>query len=79
MKHSQCSKMDISLLADSEKMTLLVSDDGIGFDMEEKIKSGKGLGLGSMEKRARDIGGELKIQTEPGKGTKVIFSLPIPS
>ncbi len=77
MKHSECTKMDISLLADSEKMTLLVADDGIGFDPAEKLESGKGVGLGSMHKRAQDIGGELKITSEPGKGTRVAFSLPV--
>lgn len=77
MKHSQCSKMEISLVADSQKMTLLVADDGIGFDHEEKSRSGRGLGLSSMEKRARDIGGTLTVHTAPGKGTRVAFSLPI--
>jgi signal transduction histidine kinase len=46
MKHSECTRMDISLLADLEKMTLLVADNGIGFNVAEKIDSG--VGLGSM-------------------------------
>lgn len=75
MKHSECSKMDISLLADAQKMTLLVADNGIGFNVEEKSSSG--VGLGSMQKRALDIGGTLKILSSPGKGTKVTFELPV--
>lgn len=75
MKHSECTRMEISLLADSEKMTLLVSDNGIGFNVPEKISSG--VGLGSMQKRAHDIGGELKIMSKPGEGTKVSFALPV--
>jgi len=74
LKHSECTKMDISLLADQEKLTLLVADNGIGFNVAEKISSG--VGLGSMQKRARDIGGELKITSVAGQGTKVSFILP---
>jgi len=74
LKHSECTKMDISLLADPEKMTLLVADNGIGFNVAEKISSG--VGLGSMHKRAADIGAELKITSVPGQGTKVSFLLP---
>jgi signal transduction histidine kinase len=75
MKHSECTRMDISLLADRDKMTLLVADDGIGFNVPEKISSG--VGLGSMQKRASDIGGDLKIISKPGEGTKVAFTLPV--
>lgn len=75
MKHSECTRMDISLLADRDKMTLLVADNGIGFNVPEKISSG--VGLGSMQKRAADIGGDLKIISKPGEGTKVAFTLPV--
>ncbi|MDX1912800.1 MAG: 7TM diverse intracellular signaling domain-containing protein [Saprospiraceae bacterium] len=77
MKHSQCTQMDISLLADAEKMTLLIADNGIGFDPEQTLEQGAGVGLGSMHKRARDIGGELKISSRPGQGTRVAFVLPV--
>ena len=75
MKHSECTQMDISLLADAEKLTLLVADNGIGFNVAEKETSG--VGLSSMQKRAHDIGGELKIASTPGKGTRVSFWLPV--
>jgi signal transduction histidine kinase len=75
MKHSECTRMEISLLADREKMTLLVADNGIGFNVSEKLTSG--VGLGSMQKRANDIGGELNISSKPGEGTKVSFALPV--
>lgn len=77
MKHSECAKMDISLLADSEKVTLLVADDGCGFDPAQKMENIKTVGLGSMQRRAADIGGSLSIQSEPGKGTRIAFILPL--
>lgn len=75
LKHSNCTRMDISLLADAEKMTLLIADNGIGFIVAEKISSG--VGLGSMQKRAADIGGELKISSVVNQGTKISFTLPV--
>lgn len=75
MKHSECTRMDISLIADSKKMTLLINDNGIGFDVVEKGSTG--VGLTSMHKRAEDIGGEILIASEPGKGTRVSFWLPV--
>ncbi len=75
MKHSECKRMEISLLADAEKMILLVADNGIGFNFEEKANSG--VGLGSMQKRAAEIGAELKITASPGHGTKITFVLPV--
>jgi signal transduction histidine kinase len=43
-----------------------ISDNGKGFDLN-KIK--RGNGLNNLEKRAREIGGQIDIKSEPGKGT----------
>ena len=43
-----------------------LNDNGKGFDMEE-IK--RGNGLSNLEKRAKEIGGQITIKSEPGKGT----------
>jgi signal transduction histidine kinase len=43
-----------------------LTDNGKGFDME-KIK--RGNGLNNLEKRAKEIGGQITIKSEPGKGT----------
>jgi signal transduction histidine kinase len=75
LKHSACTRMDISLLADAQKMTLLVADNGIGFDLAEKANSG--VGINSMHKRAAEIGGELSIVSAKGQGTKIAFALPV--
>ncbi len=53
---------------------MVVSDNGIGFDIKEAATraSGKGsLGLMSMQERADLIGANLKIESKPGKGTTV--------
>jgi len=75
VKHSQCSTLNIKLSASKTLISMHVSDNGIGFDPKVKMESGVGLGLGNMNKRAREIGGEFKIDSAPGKGTTVSFNL----
>lgn len=53
---------------------VMVEDDGKGFNVD---KSQRGVGLFSMEERARAVGGEILIDSVIGKGTKIIFELPI--
>ena len=55
---------------------LIVSDDGRGFDLEAVRHHGSGLGLVSMEERARAIGGDVRIVTQRGQGTTVRVRVP---
>ncbi len=74
-KHSgaTCAAIDLQFL-DGRRVTMKISDDGSGFNARETLASAgtKGnLGLMSMQERARLIGSELKIDSQPGKGTVV--------
>ena len=52
--------------------SLLVEDDGVGFEHEEKRgRPGEHIGLSIMEERARRLGGNLRIESEAGEGTRV--------
>lgn len=79
VKHSQCNTLNIKMSATKSLISMLVSDNGIGFDPKAKMESGVGLGLSNMSKRAREIGGEFKIESSPGKGTTISFNLPLTS
>jgi len=72
-RHSQCSKVRIDLQADGPFLSLVVSDDGIGFD---PAAASEGHGLKSMRQRAEKLSGTLKVETREGKGTTVIASVP---
>ncbi len=51
---------------------LLVEDDGVGFDLPGRTGSpGEHIGLSIMEERARRLGGQLRIESEPGEGPRV--------
>jgi two-component system nitrate/nitrite sensor histidine kinase NarX len=52
--------------------SLLVEDDGVGFEDDAKRgRPGEHIGLSIMEERARRLGGNLRIESEPGEGTRV--------
>ena len=73
LKHSHASRIDITLTKQQAGVELRVRDNGNGFPMEQN--SG-GIGLHTMEQRARLIGGRLLVQTHPDGGVEVICSVP---
>ncbi len=79
-KHAKASRVDIDLHFNHKQLKMTVSDNGEGFDAKETLKTrgGKGsLGLLSMKERAELIHADLKIESEPGDGTKVILKAKI--
>ena len=79
-KHSRASKAEVVISFEEGKITATISDDGIGFQLPDKVgdlsRSGK-LGLVGMEERIRLLDGRLEIKSEPGKGTTVTVEAPI--
>jgi two-component system nitrate/nitrite sensor histidine kinase NarX len=72
-KHAKAYIVRVLISRDSEgKIRILIENDGKGFD-QSKIHSSEGehLGLTIMKERARHLGGELKIESEPDEGTRV--------
>lgn len=68
VKYAASSQIDLVLNLRGRYLKMEVSDNGKGFDMDE-IK--RGNGLNNLEKRAKEIGGQINIKSEPGKGTSV--------
>ncbi|MEW5919596.1 MAG: cache domain-containing protein [Bacillota bacterium] len=78
VRHAKPQNIEITLLSDDKTVTVVVQDDGIGFDLQEVQTKGKeALGLLGMMERASLVGGELKIKTAPGKGTRILLKLPL--
>ncbi|MBX6350487.1 MAG: sensor histidine kinase [Clostridia bacterium] len=75
-KHADASRVRVSLRFAPDAVELAVSDDGVGFDLEEALARGNGFGLVSMRERAGLVGGELAVETSPGRGTTVRASFP---
>jgi len=75
-KHSRATEVSVRLAGGPYSVILRVEDTGDGFDLDEGRKSG-GLGLISMEERARLVNGELTIRSQPRGGTTVQVSVPV--
>ena len=63
--------------ADGSALELTVSDNGIGFDLDETRQKGVGLGLVSMDERVRLANGSLGVRTTGGRGTTVSVRIPV--
>lgn len=77
VRHAGASTAAVALRATSSTALLTVADDGRGFDPEAARRSG-GVGLVSLEERARLLGGRCRIASAPGEGTRVEVAVPLP-
>jgi PAS domain S-box-containing protein len=78
-KHSKAEWVDISLSKDGNGIELVVSDDGVGMDLDiiMQTSTATSLGLTSMRERAELTGGSFSIESTPGEGTTIRASWPI--
>jgi signal transduction histidine kinase len=75
-KYSGASQGQVNLRKDGDRLLLCVSDQGRGFDTKD-VRNGVGLGIRSMGERARLVGGQFEIHSEPEKGTRIDVSVPL--
>ena len=83
IKHAGASEVRIALAVKPDVFTLMVEDDGRGFAMETALagtlrdqpRRGAGNGLANMRQRLAEIGGRCEIESAPGKGTRVTFTV----
>jgi two-component system CheB/CheR fusion protein len=73
-KHAGRAHVKVLLKGSAAGIRLQVTDSGEGFDPQARRT---GLGLISMEERARLIGGSLKIESKPGEGTRITVDVPV--
>lgn len=76
MRHALATRVKVTLKAEKGVLTLAVADNGRGFDLQ-KVGDSESLGLAGMQERASLLGGSLEIDSQPGKGTRVRFQLPL--
>jgi signal transduction histidine kinase/ligand-binding sensor domain-containing protein len=73
VRHSGCKEARIAVSCGDGRLTLLVEDDGRGFDQRQA----GGVGLRSIRQRAERLGGELTVRSSPGSGTTLLLRLPV--
>ncbi|MBP7515706.1 MAG: hypothetical protein KA791_14220, partial [Flavobacteriales bacterium] len=68
LKHAKASELSINLTRTPGRLSVIVSDDGVGFDPSA---STEGMGLANVRKRAATLGGEITVDSVRSKGTTV--------
>jgi two-component system nitrate/nitrite sensor histidine kinase NarX len=75
-KHSDAKTVRIMLRDSIEgKCHILIEDDGIGINEKVYGTQGEHIGLSIMRERAARLGGELRVESEPGEGTRIVLEL----
>lgn len=75
-KHAHSKQVGVILKRQLADVLLIIEDDGIGFDEEEKAKTGTGFGLAGMRERAALVSGTVEIESQAGKGTTIFVRIP---
>lgn len=77
IKHAGVNEARVALSCGANCLTVTVSDRGKGFDKASvSNQAGKGFGLLSIQEHTRRMGGELKIESMPGDGSRISLTLP---
>lgn len=76
IKHSAANRLSVAVRATEKMFTLEFSDDGVGFDVAEKMNGG-GSGLFNLRTRAELIKAVFSIRSSPHEGTRISIDLPI--
>jgi NarL family two-component system sensor histidine kinase LiaS len=76
IRHSRATELNLSLTQDQTSCRVGLRDNGVGFDKSLTAGSG-GFGLKGMKERIEKVGGQLIMQTAPGKGTDITIVVPL--
>ena len=74
LKHAQAETVRVFLNQIGRKVTMEITDDGSGFILQSHFEQG-GMGLITMDERAKEMGGELEISSNPGEGTRIFVEV----
>jgi signal transduction histidine kinase len=79
-RHARATKVTTTVELADTAVRMRIEDDGIGFrppKLTDDLRAEDGLGLIGMHERVRLLGGSLRIESEPGRGTAVIAEVPV--
>lgn len=74
LKHARATRVRMVTRAHGSYVEIRVEDDGNGFDLQN---AQRGRGLKSQQRRAQRLGGQIRIETHPGQGTRLALRLPV--
>lgn len=77
IKHAEANKIDISIIQDKDKIYTSICDNGKGFNPMKVQSKNEGLGLENIKSRIDVLKGNLKINSQKGKGTQINVEIPL--
>jgi PAS domain S-box-containing protein len=75
-RHAFAGRIEVVLKVQNGILTLEVADNGLGFNSLD-LSDSEGLGIAGMRERAALINGSLEVYSQPEKGTRVLFKVPV--
>ena len=80
-KHARARSVRVLFTCKDSILTCAIEDDGVGFDVADilRLKGEKGLGLIGIQERLSAVGGTIRIDSAPGKGTRLCARVPLRS
>ncbi len=77
LRHSEANQISIQLTCLDELVSIIVEDNGRGFDENDTSIKGDGIGLKNLVSRIEEFDGEITIDSTSGKGTTILVDLPL--
>ena len=76
VRHARASRVTVTLVHNAQGLAVRIEDDGIGFEPDSLSISPDHTGLTGMRERVKLLGGELRIKSESGRGTRITINVP---
>ncbi len=77
-KHARATATEVTFEREGDGLRVVVVDDGCGFDRDRLGAAGRPrFGLQTMQERAESVGGRFAVESEPGRGVRVVVHLPL--
>ncbi|MRG86942.1 sensor histidine kinase [Salinibacillus xinjiangensis] len=77
LRHANASNVLIELIEKEEEVYLHIKDDGVGFQVNEKMDNKTSYGLKTIKERAEELGGTFVVRSKEGEGTYIIIRIPL--
>lgn len=74
LRHARAHRLTIQVTRSAGMLNLIVEDDGVGFD---PTQVNEGMGMANLRRRAADVGGTVRVDTRPGRGTSISVDIPL--
>jgi two-component system nitrate/nitrite sensor histidine kinase NarX len=76
-KHARASQAKVGFEVVGDELVVSIVDNGIGFEVSHVYSRGQQFGIQVMNERMTELGGNLEIDSHPGKGTRILARMPL--